>query len=55
MSRERIIDLVAEWFNVHPDENGEYDLSSYEWQAGCYHGNKWLSLAEIVDLIESSF
>lgn len=52
--KQEIAALIAERFDIDPDEEtGEYDLSDYEWTSGCYHGNKWLSLAEVVNMIDS--
>lgn len=55
MDRQSIIEYVGEWFNESPwdDDGNRVDIyNSCGWQAGCYHGNTWISLAEIVELIE---
>ena len=52
MSRESIMEYVADWFNVKPNDDGKYDIHDYDWQAGCYHDGVWLNLEEIVKLIE---
>ena len=55
MNRDEIMERVAEWFEISPDEDGTFDIDSYTWQAGCYLGvgGKWLNLAEVVYCIES--
>ena len=52
MEREEIINKLAEYFDIEPNENGEYDLSDYEWTAGCrMDGYTWLSLANVVEAL----
>ena len=53
MDREEIIERLAEYFEIEPDDNGEYNLNSYDWQAGAYtgHGDIWLNLANVVDAL----
>lgn len=51
MSREEIIECLAEYYDIEPDENGEYDLESYDWQSGCNVNGSWLCLADIVDCL----
>lgn len=62
MSRQEIMERVARYFGVEPDDYGEYDINSYEWSAGCYTGCKneydettFMSLAEFVKCIEREF
>lgn len=55
MDRQSIIEYVGERFNESPwdDDGSTVDIyNSYGWQAGCYHGDTWVCLAEIVELIE---
>ena len=52
MNRQSIMEYVAEWFGIEPNEDGSFDINDYDWQAGCYHGHKFLNLEEIVKLIE---
>lgn len=52
MTREDIMEYVAEHFEIEPNEDGSYDINDYDWQSGCYHNEHWLCLAEVVDLIE---
>jgi len=54
MAREDIINMLADWFGIEPDENGEHDTDSYEWQAGCYKNGHWFSLAEVVECLDSN-
>lgn len=54
MERQEIMEILADWFHIEPDENGEYDIDDYAWQSGCYMNGKWFSLAEIVECIESN-
>lgn len=53
MDRKEIIERLAEYFGIDPDENGEYDLDSYDWQAGCSmgYGGIWLTLANVVEAL----
>lgn len=54
MERQEIMEKVAEWYGIEPDENGEYDIDSYDWQAGCYIARgTFLNLAGVVRCIES--
>ena len=55
MEREEIMEMVAEWFEIEPDEDGTYNIDDYDWTAGCSMGRdrKWLCLAEVVRMIES--
>lgn len=49
---DEIIRALAEAYGIEPNEDGEYDLSEYEWSSGCYHGNgMWLTLANVVEII----
>lgn len=54
MEREEIIEMVADWFGIEPDENGEHDINGYDWQAGCYMNGTWFCLAEVVKMIEAN-
>lgn len=50
--REEVVQGVAEYYGIEPDEEGKYNLNDYEWQAGCYIRNgHWLSLADVVACI----
>ncbi len=52
MDRDEIIYKLAEYFDIEPNENGEYDLSDYEWTAGCrFAGCTWLNLANVVEAL----
>lgn len=57
MDEMEIMEKVAEWFGVEPNDDGTYDINTYDWQAGCYMNvggdSKFLNLAEVVYLIES--
>lgn len=57
MTREEIMERIADFYGIEPSDNGEYDIDSYNWQAGCSLGRDgaWLCLASIVDLIEERF
>ena len=47
--KDEIIEALANEYGIEPDEDtGEYDLTSYEWTAGCYVNHTWMSLADIV-------
>ena len=53
MDREELIEKLAFYFGLEPDEEtGEYELDSYDWQAGCSMGGGiWLNLANVVDAL----
>ena len=51
MSEKEFIKVLAEEFNIEPNEDGEFDLNDYDWEAGCsfgYGSGVWLSLANVV-------
>lgn len=52
--REMIMEALAQYFEVEPDEDGKHNINSYEWEAGCYMGvrGKWFSLKEVVFCME---
>ena len=52
MDRQELMERLADWFGIEPDENGEFNINSYDWQAGCYSNGSWLSLAEVVKCLE---
>ena len=56
MTREDLIKVLADAFKIESDENGEYDLNDYDWEAGCsfYGTGVWLSLKNVVNAIEES-
>lgn len=43
MDREEIISKLEMYYNV---EEGDYD-----WKSGCYIGENWLSLEQIVNIL----
>ena len=63
MSRDEIIETVAEFFgididDISKDDDGHYDIrNDYDFQAGCSlgSGGKWLNLANVVRCIEENF
>lgn len=61
MTRNEMIEALAEYFGAELKEkdNGEYDITGYDWEAGCYMGvenswgeNEWLSLRNVVFALE---
>ena len=46
--KQEIIEALAREYNIEPNEDGEYDLTDYNWTAGCYSNGTWMSLANIV-------
>lgn len=49
--------MLAEWFGVEPNEDGEYDINDYDWCSGCSMGNSsgiWLTLGEVVRCLEAN-
>lgn len=53
MTREQIMEAVAEWFGIDPNDDGKFDIDDYDWQSGCYMNHTWFNLAEVVRCIES--
>lgn len=56
IERKEIMRAIAEWFGVEADENGDYDIDSYDWVAGCSQGSwdkPWITLGEFVHCMES--
>ena len=53
-NREMVMEALANYYNIEPDEDGEYDINSYDWQSGCsFHGSdRWLTLSDIVYCME---
>ena len=52
MTRAELIEKLAEYFEIEPNENGEYNLNDYEWVAGCrFNGDTWLNLKNIVECL----
>lgn len=60
MTRTEMIEALATYFKIEPNENWEYDFNSMDWQGGCYidtyHNGEteyvWLSLANVVEALE---
>lgn len=54
--KEKVINLIADYFRLKPDNDGKHDIDSYTWTGGCYVGNmddlQWLSLSKIIEIIE---
>lgn len=54
-TEQEIAEALCEWFSIddaEKDSNGEYDLDSYAFQAGCSFNGQWLNLATIIECIE---
>ena len=52
MTRQEMIEKLAEYFDIEPNEDGEYDLDDYEWTAGCrFNGSTWLNLKNIINCL----
>lgn len=57
IDKKIIIDYIARYFGFEADEDGKYDLDSYDWQAGAYAGTRdgeaiWMSAAAFVDIFD---
>lgn len=52
MSKEEMIEALGTHYKCERNDNGEYDLSDYDWQSGCYKNGRWFSLADVVDILE---
>jgi len=61
MTRNEIVERVCDWYGVDTSdlerkENGDYDLNSYTFEAGCsLRSGVWFNLGSIVRLIEKEF
>lgn len=51
MERDEIIEALADYFGIEPNEEGEYDLDDYDWQSGCSFNGRWMNLATIVEIL----
>ena len=51
MDKNEIIEKLADAYSIERNEEGEYDLSDYSWQSGCYLNHEWFSLAEVVNIL----
>ncbi len=53
MGKKEIIRRLGEYFDCELGENGEYDLTDYDWTAGCRFSpdGKWLSLSTVVEAL----
>ena len=56
MTKNDMIEALADYFGFdYPDvdpDTGEYDLGTYDWEAGCYAGDAWMSLKNVVYALE---
>lgn len=52
MSKEEMIEALGRHYGCERNDNGEYDLSDYDWQSGCYKNGRLFSLADVVDILE---
>ena len=57
IEKRDIIEYIAQHFGFEADENGNYDLHDYDWEAGCYAGRRdgeaiWMSAAEFVRIFD---
>lgn len=54
MDRQEILEALVNYnLNTEPDDNGEYDINSYDFQSGCYINREvWLNLASVVSFVE---
>ena len=53
MTSEQVIEHVAEWYNIEPNEDGAYDLKDYDWTSGCNFDGHWMCLSDVVGCIEN--
>lgn len=60
MTKTEMINALARYYKIEPNEDGEYDFETTDWQGGCYidtyHDGEteyvWLSLANVVEALE---
>lgn len=55
MTRNEVVEAVADYFGIdypEKDEDGQYICEGYEWEAGCYGRNRWMSLASFIEAID---
>ena len=50
--KKAFIEALAEKFHLHPEENGEFDMDSYDWTSGCSCNGEWFSLGAVVDVLD---
>ena len=55
MTRNDLVEAVADYFGLdypEKDGDGQYICEGYDWEAGCYGENVWMSLANFVEAVE---
>lgn len=55
MTRNEVVEAVADYFGIdypEKDEDGQYDCTGYDWEAGCYAGHVWMSLSAFIDALD---
>lgn len=55
IERDVIMRNIAEHFCVEEEEDGGYDIESYDWTSGCSQGSidkPWITLKEFVYCVE---
>ena len=50
--KKAFIEALAEKFHLHPEEDGEFDMDSYDWTSGCSCNGEWFSLGAVVDVLD---
>jgi hypothetical protein len=45
-------EIVANRFNISPNDDGNYNTNSYDWEAGCYCNGSWLCPKDALRCIE---
>lgn len=54
MDEREVIEALAVYFGIEPNDEGEYDTRSYDWVSGCSMGNgsdHWLTLANVLEAL----
>lgn len=55
MTRDDLIEALADYFGLALEIDsgtGEYDLNNYDWEAGCYCNDAWMSPRNVVYALE---
>lgn len=56
MTNDKIINFVGNYYGCSKDEEThQYDTDSYDFQSGCYIGDRWLCINAIGNCIERFF
>ena len=61
IDRQKLMEHIGRWFGIDPEEDGTWDIESYDWTSGCSIGYgfderdcraDWMTLGEFVRCME---